>query len=147
MTDQPPYVSAIGRRHSEQIIVERRHTVPDIDRSWPGFRDMPPVLATAMMIAFIEQTCIMGMRPFLLPGQQTVGTNVDISHVAATPIGMLITAEVELIGIDHKTLLFKVCCRDAAGLIGEGTHRRAIIDAARFMRRLQENLEKTRGDA
>ena len=129
---------AVGLRHSANLTVESRHTVPEVDRSWSGFQDMPPVLATAMMVAFIEQTCIMGLRPFLAPGQHTVGTYVDVSHVAATPVGMRITAEVKLIEIEDKTLLFNASCRDEAGLIGEGTHRRTIIDWARFMLRIQQ---------
>lgn len=137
MTTQQTPTLAVGLRHREQLTVESRHTVPEVDSAWPGFQDMPPVLATAMMVAFIEQTCIMGLRPFLTPAQRTVGIHVDVGHLAATPAGMKITAEVELIEIDGKTLLFKVSCQDEAGLIGEGTHRRAIIDVARFMQRLQ----------
>lgn len=135
---------AAGLRHSAQFTVEPRHTVPAVDPSWPGFQDMPPVLATAMMVAFIEQTCITGLRPFLAPGLHTVGIHVDVGHMAATPVGMKVSAEVELVEIDGKTLLFKVSCRDEAGLIGEGTHRRAIIDVARFMQRLQEKSAKAR---
>ncbi|MNH36783.1 Fluoroacetyl-CoA thioesterase [compost metagenome] len=97
---------------------------------------MPPVLATAMMIGFIEQTCIEGLRPFLLPGQRTVGTHVDVSHVAATPVGMKVTATVELVAVEGRALLFKVECHDEAGLIGAGSHRRAVIDLARFNERL-----------
>ncbi len=132
---------AVGLRHSEQLIVESRHTVPEVDKSWPGFQDMPSVLATAMMVAFIEQTCIQGLRPFLAPGQHTVGTHVDIGHVAATPVGMKVTVDIELIEIAGKALLFKVSCRDEAGLIGEGMHRRAIIDVTRFMQRLREKAK------
>lgn len=126
----------VGLHHSEQMTVATQHTVPHVDTAWPGFQDMPPVFATAMMIAFIEQTCIMGLRPYLQAGQHTVGTHVDVSHIAATPVGMRVTAEVELIGVEGKALHFKVACRDESGLIGEGTHRRAIIDVARFMQRL-----------
>jgi len=125
-----------GLQHSERMTVQARHTVPRVDATWPGFQDMPPVLATAMMVAFIEQTCIMGLRPFLQPGQHTVGTHVDVSHVAATPVGMQVTAEVELTGIEGRTLHFRVACHDASGLIGEGTHRRAIIDVERFLHKL-----------
>lgn len=118
--------------------------MPRVDTTWPGFKDMPLVLATAMMIAFVEETCIMGLRPFLPPGQGTVGIHVDVSHVAATPVGMNITAEVELTKVDGKSLHFRVSCRDEAGLIGEGTHRRAIIGVARFNQRLQEKTERAR---
>lgn len=142
MNDKQTLALGVGLRHSERLTVEFRHTVPQVDMTWPGFKDMPPVLATAMMVAFIEETCILGLRPFLSPEQRTVGTHVDVSHVAATPIGMNVTAEVELIGIEGKTLQFKVSCRDEAGLVGEGSHRRAIIDVARFTQRLQEKQRK-----
>ncbi len=126
----------IGLRHRETMRVTPRHTVPEVAPEWPGFADMPPAFATAMMIGFIEQTCIQSLRPHLAPGQQTVGIHVDVSHVAATPVGMTVSAEVELVAIDGKSLTFKVGCRDDAGLIGEGTHRRAIIDAQKFAERL-----------
>ena len=126
----------VGLTHSEDMVVEARHTVPQVAPDWPGFTDMPPAFATAMMIGFIENTCIQGLRPHLSAGQRTVGTHVDVSHIAATPAGMTVTATVELIETDGRSLHFKVSCRDDAGPIGEGTHRRAIIDAERFTQRL-----------
>ena len=138
MTIQAAPSIAAGLRHIEHFVVDTRHTVPQVDTSWLGFQEMPPVLATAMMVAFIEQTCIRSLSPFLEPGQKTVGIHVDISHIALTPIGMTVTADVELIAVDARTLLFNVSCHDEAGLIGKGTHRRSIIDATRFMQRLQD---------
>ena len=137
-------VLSIGLRHSERLTVAPNHTVPEVDPNWPGFKDMPPVFATAMMIAFVEQTCIMALRPYLSPDQRTVGTGVDITHVAPTPIGTEVTAEIELVGIQGKSLSFKVTCRDEAGLIGEGIHQRAIIDVGRFTQRLQEKAAHAR---
>jgi len=131
-----------GLRHSEHLVVRPLHTVPEIDDAWPGFRDMPPVFATAVMIGFVEQTCIEALRPYLSAGQRTVGTHVDISHVAATPVGMTVTAEVELIACDGKRLRFRVRCSDEAGLIGEGTHDRAIINFETFWRRVLKKKEK-----
>ncbi|MGE9762859.1 thioesterase family protein [Pseudomonas sp. PDM20] len=140
-----PPVLAVGLTHNETLIVEQRHTVPQVATDWPGFADMPPVFATAMMIGFIEQTCIEGLRPVLTPEQRTVGTQVDVSHIAATPVGMKVTAAVELIAIDGKSLLFRVECRDEAGVIGAGTHRRAIIDLQRFVQRLGEKSAAVAG--
>lgn len=125
-----------GLRHSETMRVEARHTVPAVAPDWPGFADMPPVFATAMMVGFMELTCIMALRPHLQAGQHSVGTHVDMSHIAATPAGMYVTTEVELVGIEGRTLTFRVSCRDDAGLISEGTHRRAIIDTERFMAKI-----------
>jgi fluoroacetyl-CoA thioesterase len=119
------------------MVVRPFHTVPEVDDTWPGFRDMPPVFATAMMIGFIEQTCIEALRPFLTPDQRTVGTHVDVSHVSATPVGQTVTAEVELTEQRGKVLTFRVTCRDEAGLIGEGRHERAVVALDRFMDRMR----------
>lgn len=131
-------VLAPGLKHQQTLTVAHRHTVPQVAPDWPGFADMPPVFATAMMIGFIEQTCIEGLRPFLSSAQRTVGTHVDVGHTAATPVGMKVTASVELVAIEGRSLLFKVECRDEVGLIGEGMHRRAIIELERFTQRLLE---------
>jgi fluoroacetyl-CoA thioesterase len=126
---------APGLRHVETLVVDRRLTVPEI----PGigdFSDMPPVLATAYMIAFVEWTCVQALRPHLAPTQRTVGTHVDLSHSAATPVGMRVTAEVELVEVDGRRLRFRVVCRDERGVIGQGHHERHVIDFARFLDRL-----------
>src|SRR3546814_14245202 len=93
---------------------------------------MPPVLATAYMVAFVEMTCVAALKPHLAPGQGSVGTHVDMSHLAATPIGMAVTAEVALLAGEGRRLRFKVACRDETDLIGEGIHERAVIDRAQF---------------
>ena len=125
-----------GLRFEASQVVGAHQLVPNVAPDWPGFVGMPPVFATAMMIGFIEQTCIQALAPHLEPGQATVGTHVDVSHVAATPQGMRVTAHVELIAIEGRALLFKVRCEDEGGVIGEGLHRRAIIDSARFLQKL-----------
>ena len=98
--------------------------------------EMPPVFATAQMIAFVEWTCVAALQPYLAPHQRTVGTRVEMTHLAATPVGMTVTAEIELVEIDGRRLRFKVACRDETDLIGEGFHERAVIDHDRFMQRL-----------
>lgn len=129
-----------GLKHTASLRVASRHTVPEVEPDWPGFRDMPAVLATAMMIGFVEQTCIEGLRPFLDSGQRTVGTHVDISHLAATAVGMTLTVSVELIEVQGRSLLFRVECHDEGGLVGDGIHRRAIVDQERFLQRLAEKV-------
>ena len=76
------------------------------------------------------------LQPYLAPDQRTVGTRVEMTHFAATPIGMDVTAEIELVEIDGRRLRFKVACRDETDPIGEGFHERTIIDHDRFMQRL-----------
>lgn len=88
------------------------------------------------MIAFVEWTCVAALAPHLAPHQRTVGTRVEMTHSAATPVGMNVTAEVELIEIDGRHLRFKVSCHDEAEPIGEGFHERTIVDHDRFMARL-----------
>lgn len=90
------------------------------------------VLSTPMMIALIERTCRLSVKPFLDEGQETVGTHVNVSHVAATPLGMTVRCDSELVEVDRRRLVFKVAVYDEEGLVGEGTHERFIIDEARF---------------
>jgi fluoroacetyl-CoA thioesterase len=125
-----------GLRHSATIRVTAQLAVPASGRLFGGESEMPPVFATAHMIAFVEWTCVAALAPYVAPHQRTVGTRVEISHSAATPIGMDVTAEIELIEIDGRRLRFKVSCRDDAEPIGEGFHERMIIDHDRFMTRL-----------
>jgi fluoroacetyl-CoA thioesterase len=123
-------------RHSETLTVSEALSVPAQARHFDLTTEMPPVFATAQMIAFVEWTCVHALAPYLSPEQRTVGTKVDMTHTAATPIGMTVTAEVELVEIKDRTLRFKVACRDEKDPIGEGFHERTVIDHARFMARL-----------
>ena len=125
-----------GLRHSATIRVGEALAVPAQGKALGFPQGMPPVFATANMIALVEWTCVAALMPYLTPGQKTVGTRVEMSHLAATPIGMQVTAEIELVEIDGRRLRFKASCRDEAELIGEGFHERMIIDDARFMARL-----------
>jgi fluoroacetyl-CoA thioesterase len=126
----------IGIRHSVQLCVDARLTVPALAGAFTGFRDMPPVFATAFMVGFIEWAAIEALRDRLPSGQKTVGTHIDVSHVSATPIGMTVTAEAELVAVNGRTLRFRVRCHDETGLIGEGSHERTIVDEAKFMKRM-----------
>jgi fluoroacetyl-CoA thioesterase len=125
-----------GLRHSETIRVAEALAVPAQGRALGFPQEMPPVFATANMIALVEWTCVAALAPYLAPDQRTVGTRVEMSHSAATPIGMEVTAVVELIEIDGHRLRFKVNCHDEAEPIGDGFHERMIIDHERFMTRL-----------
>ena len=95
------------------------------------------VFATPMMVALIEQTCLESVLPQLEEGQGTVGTLVNVSHVSATPVGMRVWCESELVEVDRRRLVFKVKAYDECGLIGEGTHERFIIDNTKFMEKIK----------
>lgn len=133
MTEAMP---PVGLRHSQTIAVTPGLTVPEVSPAFGDFRDMPPVFATAFMVAFVEATCIAALKPFLSAGQHTVGTRVDLSHSAATPVGMSVQADIELVEVAGPRLRFKVTCRDDAEVIGEGYHERFIIDHERFVKRV-----------
>ncbi len=90
------------------------------------------VLATPMMIALMEKCCRIAAKPYLEEGQETVGTHVNVSHVSATPVGMQVHIECELVEIDRRKLTFRVSAHDERGLVGEGLHERFIIDVAKF---------------
>jgi fluoroacetyl-CoA thioesterase len=126
----------VGTRHRLQMHVDERLTVPALSSAFTGVTDMPPVLATAFMVGFIEWACIELLRTALPPDFKTVGTHIDVSHVAPTPVGMTVMAEVELISVAARNLRFHVQCSDEAGLIGQGTHERAIVDSAKFLKRV-----------
>src|SRR5262252_385071 len=121
-----------GLLHRRSLVVDAGLTVPHVSTAFAGFRDMPPVFATAYLVAFVEDTCIDALAPYLDETERTVGTRVDLTHCAPTPVGMRVTAEVELVAIEGRGLRFRVECRDERELIGEGTHERAVIDAPRF---------------
>lgn len=92
-----------------------------------------PVFATISMIGLMEKTCLESVLPFLEPAQDTVGVHVNVSHCKATPAGMKVWCESELVEIDRQRLIFRVAAYDEVGLIGEGTHERFIIDKERFI--------------
>ncbi len=99
------------------------------------------VFATPMMIALVERTCNESVLPCLEEGQGTVGTLVNVTHTAATPMGMHVWCESELVEIDRRRLVFKVKAFDECGVIGEGVHERFIIDMAKFTAKVQEKTK------
>ncbi len=97
------------------------------------------VLATPMMIAMMEKASAGLVSPYLEEGNSTVGTLVNVSHVKASLVNEKITVISELIEIDRKRLVFKVNAYSEAGLIGEGTHERFIVNREKFMNKLKNN--------
>lgn len=94
------------------------------------------VLASPAMISFMEECSHKLLLECLSEGQDSVGTEINVKHLKATPIGMKIECKVEVIEIDGKSVLFKVEAWDEKGKIGEGTHQRFIIDVERFMKKI-----------
>ena len=96
-----------------------------------------PVYATPNMITLIVNTASASVEEYLEEGQGTVGTFVNVKHLAATPIGMSVTCETELTQVDRKRLVFETKVYDESELIGEGIHERFIIDKEKFMKKAE----------
>ena len=100
------------------------------------------VFATPNMIGLMEQAAQASVAPFLEDGQGTVGTKISVSHDAATPLGMRVWAESELVEIDRRRLVFEVKPYDECGLIGQGTHERFIIQNEKFLAKVNAKAGK-----
>lgn len=98
------------------------------------------VFATPSMIALMEKTAWESVAPHLEEGSGTVGTQLNVSHLSATPLGMTVSCETELTEIDGRKLVFKVAAYDGSGLIGEGTHERFIVKNEKFQAKADSKL-------
>ena len=99
------------------------------------------VFSTPSMIALMECACANSVKNHLEPGKTTVGVSIEVKHVSATPLGMMVSCESELLEVDGKRLVFKVTAFDKAGIIGTANHERMIIDAKRFMEKASAKKE------
>lgn len=120
-----------GASASAEIVVGTRDTAPHVGSG------KVKVLATPVMVSLMEEAALNAVEGLLPPGQQTVGTRLDITHSAATPVGLRVKASAELTCVDGRRLTFRVWAEDDVERIGEGTHERIIIDVARFDTRAQ----------
>ena len=99
-------------------------------------------LSTPSLVAFCEECARLIVDPLLPPGQKTVGTRIDLRHLAPTPPGMRVTVRAELVEVDGRKLRFRIEARDPVEKIGEAEHERFIIDSDRFTRRLNEKTAR-----
>jgi fluoroacetyl-CoA thioesterase len=120
----------IGAKSEQTILV-----TSEVATSFLGLEGAR-VLSTPHMIAYMERTSRDAVLPFLDPGHDTVGTQVNVSHLAAAPIGMSVTFRAEVTGVTDRRVEFRVEAWDEKEKVGEGTHQRAIIDIAKFATRL-----------
>lgn len=102
------------------------------------FKDaaLPPVFATPMMVTIMENAALNAVRDYLEPGENAVGTLVNVRHLAATPVGHRVTAEAVVTRVDGRRIEFDVSARDEDEEIGRGTHERMVVDLARLDKRL-----------
>lgn len=98
------------------------------------------VYATPCMVALMEGAACEAIAPALPEGKTSVGIALDIAHTAATPVGLEVRAEAEVIAVDGNTITFQLTAYDETGKIGEGTHKRAIVSAQRFLEKVYNKL-------
>ncbi len=127
-----------GIKYEHQFTVTQGKTVPGLYPESPDFLAMPEVFATGYMVGFLEWACIMAIKPHLdWPEEQSVGTYIDVSHEAATPPGLKVTARVELIAVEGKKLTFTVEANDGVDIISRGRHERVVINKQKFDERVK----------
>src|SRR5919112_5995477 len=127
-----------GLRGTAEIVVGTRDTAPHVGSG------KIKVLATPVMVSMMEEAALNAVEGFLPAGHQTVGTRLDITHVAATPVGMRVTAGAEVTRVDGRRLTFRVWADDEKERIGEGTHERIVVDVSRFDVRAQMKVPRRR---
>ncbi len=127
-----------GIEHQFTYRITEKKTVPALYPESNEFLVMPEVFATGFMVGLIEWTCIQAVNPHLdWPEEQTVGTHISVSHLAATPPGLEVTAKVRLIEVDGRRLVFEVEAHDEVDLITRGQHERFVINAVKFNSKLK----------
>ena len=133
-----------GIQYVHTFRVPPSKTVPALYPESDEFVAMPEVFATGFLVGFLEWACIKAVNPHLdWPQEQTVGTHIDVSHEAATPPGLDVTANVELIAVEGRKLIFAVEAHDGIDLISRGRHERFVIDKEKFDAKLRAKRHKT----
>ena len=128
-----------GLEGSVEITVGDQHTAPSIGSG------KVRVLATPVMINLIEAAALAAIEHLLPAGYQSLGTHLDVRHIAATPVGMRVTATAEVTRRDGRTVDFRVEARDEKELIGDGTHQRVVVNVSKFDQRVQRKLQNSSG--
>ena len=127
-----------GLKGSSTLTVAEEHTAPRVGSG------RVHVLATPVMINVIEAAALAAIEHLLPEGYQSLGTRLDIRHFAATPVGMRVRAEVEVLKVDGRTVTFGVAVADEKEPIGDGTHERMVVNVSRFDVRVQDKVAMVR---
>jgi fluoroacetyl-CoA thioesterase len=125
-----------GLTGTAEIVVGPEHTAPFVGSGRIA------VLATPVMINLIEAAALAAVEHLLPAGHQSLGIQLDVSHTAATPIGLRVTATAEVTEVQGRTIAFRVAAHDEFEPIGGGTHRRVVVSVSRFDERVQRKLAR-----
>jgi fluoroacetyl-CoA thioesterase len=131
-----------GMTHRFAFAVPANKTVPHLYPEADDFQTMPNVFATGFMVGLMEWACIQLIAPHLDRGEGSLGTHVDVSHLAATPPGLTVSVDVECVAVEGRKLAFTVRAHDGVDLIGEGRHRRVVVAWDKFNARVAEKAGK-----
>ncbi len=126
---------AVGREGHAEWVVEEQHTAPRIGSG------KIRVLATPVMINLMEAAALDAVEALLPEGHQSLGTRLDVTHIAGTPVGMRIRATARLVAVEGRKLRFEVSASDEVERIGEGSHDRVVVDVARFDARIEKKTK------
>ncbi len=129
---------SIGLKGEAQIVVGEEQTAPRVGSG------RVHVLATPVMINMMEAAALDAIESLLPPGHQSLGTHLDVGHYAATPVGMMLRASAEVMAIEGRNVTFRVEAFDDRERVGDGTHKRVVVNVDRFDTRIQKKL---RGEA
>jgi len=124
-----------GLSGTASLVVAEEHTAPRVGSG------RVHVLATPVMINLIEAAALEAVERHLPEGHQSLGTVLNVRHIAATPVGMRVTATAEVVAVEGRTIRFRVEARDEKELIGDGTHERVVVNVAKFDQRVQRKLK------
>jgi len=127
---------APGLEGRAELVVGEEHTAPSIGSG------KVRVLATPVMINLIEAAALAAVEHLLPPGYQSLGTHLDVRHIAATPVGMKVVATATVERVDGRLITFSVNARDEADLIGDGKHERVVVNVAKFDERVRRKTRK-----
>jgi predicted thioesterase len=125
-----------GLTGNAELVVGAEHTAPRIGSG------KVHVLATPVMINLIEAAALAAVEHLLPEGYQSLGTHLDVRHIAATPVGMRVRATAKVTAVDGRTISFNVNVKDEIDLIGDGTHERVVVNVAKFDQRVQKKLSR-----
>ena len=127
-----------GLSGTAELVVGEQHTAPRVGSG------RIRVLATPVMINLIEAAALAAIEHLLPAGYQSLGTHLDVRHIAATPVGMRVTASAEVTRLEGRTVHFRVEARDERELIGDGSHERVVVNVSKFDQRVQRKLQDSR---
>jgi fluoroacetyl-CoA thioesterase len=122
----------VGATATRRVVVTKEMTVAHFAP------EMPEVFGTLMLVFHMEMTAVEAIRPYLPPGWVSVGIAVNITHLAATPVGATVTLKATVTSVSAREVSFVLEAHDGVDSIGEGTHRRAPVEVSRFMKRVRE---------